>query len=150
MTKNLKMQLALDVEEDETIIFENKESIFSEESESANAVGGSDDEDDLSSLLSASEENDDLSSVLDAPLTDKRVTFPILTLYEQVMLLGVRIQQIIHGASVLVPHSKDMKPAEIAELELKNRVLPFRIRRVLPNGSCEVWDLKELILLHIC
>jgi hypothetical protein len=35
-------------------------------------------------------------------------------------------------------------PTEIAELELKNNMIPFKIKRRLPNGKFEIWRLSEL------
>ena len=32
----------------------------------------------------------------------------------------------------------------IAKLELKHCVIPFKIKRNLPNGKYEIWNLKEL------
>ena len=35
----------------------------------------------------------------------------------------------------------------IAELELKEKKIPFIIRRPIPNGSCEYWHLKDLEII---
>jgi hypothetical protein len=34
---------------------------------------------------------------------------------------------------------------EIAEAELEQRLLPFIVKRPLPNGTCEYWKLEEFI-----
>ena len=33
-------------------------------------------------------------------------------------------------------------------MELKNKKLPFIIKRPLPGGSCEYWNVKDLELLE--
>jgi len=43
--------------------------------------------------------------------------------------------------------SDDRDPIAIAEKELREGVLPFVIRRYLPNGKYEDWDVKDLIML---
>ena len=35
----------------------------------------------------------------------------------------------------------------IAEMELKQKKLPFIVQRPLPNGGCEYWPLQELEIL---
>ena len=35
----------------------------------------------------------------------------------------------------------------IAELELQQKRIPFIIRRPLPNGGCEYWNLKDLEII---
>ena len=48
-----------------------------------------------------------------------------------------------HLLSVL----EDIDPISIAEKELHERMLPFIIRRYLPDGSYEDWDASELTIL---
>lgn len=76
-----------------------------------------------------------------------RITFPFLTKYEEVLLLGYRTLQIIHGAPILINNPQIQEPYEIAKAELNEKVIPFQIKRQLPNGSVEIWDISELQLL---
>lgn len=77
----------------------------------------------------------------------KRMTFPYLTKFEKVLLLGYRVQQIKYGSKIMIDLKKYnlSTPLSIAEEELKQKIIPFKIKRPLPNGSFEIWDLKELI-----
>jgi len=72
-------------------------------------------------------------------------TIPILTKYEKTRVLGQRAKQIEYGARpfIKVPESV-IDSYIIAELELKAKAIPFIIRRPLPNGACEYWNLKDL------
>lgn len=82
----------------------------------------------------------------DVPKED-RITMPYLTKYERVRVLGVRAKQIQANAAILVKNIDIMThgPLEIAKIELSLGVIPFKIRRPLPNGQFEVWKISELI-----
>ncbi len=74
-------------------------------------------------------------------------TKPFLTKYEKAKLLGVRAQMISNGAIPLVTVPKHVTSTlEIAELELKQKVLPLFIRRRLPNNETEDWRIKEMVI----
>lgn len=75
---------------------------------------------------------------------EKRITKPFLTKYERVRILGDRIQQLTLGAKPMIKNSENLSPKEIAELELKNNVIPLIIVRPLANGEKEKWYIKEL------
>jgi DNA-directed RNA polymerase subunit K/omega len=72
-------------------------------------------------------------------------TIPILTKYERARILGQRTKQIETGATPLVKVPETIVDAYIiAELELKEKRIPFIIRRPKPDGSCEYWPVSEL------
>jgi len=72
-------------------------------------------------------------------------TIPYLTKYEKARILGQRAKQINSGASVFVKvPEKVIDGYLIAELELKEKRVPFIIRRPLPNGGSEYWSIKDL------
>jgi len=75
-----------------------------------------------------------------------RITRPILTKYEKTLILGQRAQQISKGSNILVniEKLKNKSPLEIARFELSEGVIPFLIRRPLPNGQYEDWRVYEL------
>ena len=77
----------------------------------------------------------------------ERITRPILTKYEKTLILGHRAQQILNNSHILVniEKLKDKSPLEIARKELKEGLIPFIIRRPLPNGRFEDWKCSELI-----
>jgi len=87
----------------------------------------------------------DESNIIIDPL---HKTIPILTKYERTRVLGQRSKQIESGAKpfIKVPESV-IDSYVIAELELKARVIPFIIKRPIPNGSCEYWNLKDLEII---
>jgi DNA-directed RNA polymerase I, II, and III subunit RPABC2 len=71
-----------------------------------------------------------------------------LTKYEKTRVLGQRAKQIEYGAIPFVKVPENIiEPHIIAELELQEKKIPFIIRRPLPNGSFEYWNLKDLEIL---
>jgi DNA-directed RNA polymerase subunit K/omega len=74
----------------------------------------------------------------------KRITINRLTKYERVRIIGIRAKQIMTGANILIKGVENKTPQEIAELEVKNNMVPFKIKRNLPNGKFEIWRLSEL------
>jgi len=74
----------------------------------------------------------------------KRITINRLTKYERVRIIGIRAKQIMTGANILIKGIDNKTPNEIADLELKNNMIPFKIKRKLPNGKFEIWKLSEL------
>jgi DNA-directed RNA polymerase I, II, and III subunit RPABC2 len=82
----------------------------------------------------------------DVPKED-RITMPYLTKYERVRVLGTRAKQISLGAKILVKNVDltTKSPIEIAKIELGLGIIPFKIRRPLPNGKVEEWKISELV-----
>jgi DNA-directed RNA polymerase I, II, and III subunit RPABC2 len=76
--------------------------------------------------------------------TKKRVSRPILSKYEATSIIGMRAQQISRGSEALV-HVEETDPIEIAKIELRAKIIPVVVRRVLPNGVSEYWRLSELL-----
>lgn len=74
----------------------------------------------------------------------ERVTTNVLTKYERGRILGARATQIADNAPVLVPLEGERDPYMIACKELQARVIPFIVRRYLPDDSFEDWALAEL------
>ena len=72
-------------------------------------------------------------------------TIPYLTKYEKARILGQRSKQIETGAKPLVKVPENIIDSYIiAELELKEKKIPFIIRRPIPGGACEYWHLRDL------
>jgi len=72
-------------------------------------------------------------------------TIPYLTKYEKTKILGQRAKQIETGAKPFVKVPENIIEAHIiAELELKEKKIPFIIKRPIPGGACEYWYLKDL------
>lgn len=78
-------------------------------------------------------------------IDDLHRTIPYLTKYERARILGQRAKQINSGAKpfVKVPE-KIIDGYLVAEIELKQRRIPFIVRRPIPGGGCEYWNLKDL------
>lgn len=75
----------------------------------------------------------------------KRKTTPQLTKYEKTKILGIRAQQLLSGMPALIKVPKDVNNVrKIAELELKERKIPFIIKRPLPNKGCEYIKIEDL------
>jgi DNA-directed RNA polymerase I, II, and III subunit RPABC2 len=72
-------------------------------------------------------------------------TLPYLTKYEKARILGQRAKQIECGAKPLVKVPENIIDGYIiAELELQQKRIPFIIRRPIPGGAFEYWNLKDL------
>lgn len=79
----------------------------------------------------------------------ERITTRYLTKYERARVLGTRALQISMNAPIMVDAGDLTDPLEIAMKELREKKIPFTIRRYLPDGSYEDWSLKELIINDI-
>jgi DNA-directed RNA polymerase I, II, and III subunit RPABC2 len=72
-------------------------------------------------------------------------TIPFLTKYERARILGQRAKQIETGAKPFVNVPENVIDSHIiAELELKEKRIPFIIKRPIPGGACEYWNVKDL------
>lgn len=72
-------------------------------------------------------------------------TIPYLTKYERARILGQRAKQIETGAKPLVKVPENIIDSYIiAELELREKKIPFIIRRPIPGGGSEYWNLRDL------
>ncbi|KAM0057362.1 putative DNA-directed RNA polymerase [Helianthus anomalus] len=75
-----------------------------------------------------------------------RKTSKYMTKYERARILGTRALQISMNAPVMVELEGETDPLEIAMKELREKKIPFTIRRYLPDGSYEDWGVDELIV----
>lgn len=81
-------------------------------------------------------------------IDDYHKTVPFLTKYEKTRVIGQRIQQLNNGAKVYLNVSDDIIDNNvIAEMELKEKKIPFIIRRPLPDNTFEYWKLQDLELI---
>lgn len=78
-------------------------------------------------------------------IDDLHKTIPYLTKYERARILGQRAKQINSGATTFIKVPENVIDGYIiAELELKEKKIPFIVRRPLPNGGSEYWSIKDL------
>ena len=80
---------------------------------------------------------------------EERISAKKLTKYEMVRILGERQKQLTMGAKPLIKNFQGLPYDKIAEEELKLNMIPFKIRRPLPNGKYELWTLDELNKSHL-
>ena len=80
---------------------------------------------------------------------ENRVSNNRLTKFELVRILGERTNQLTMGAKPLVKNINGLSYEKIAEAELLLNMLPFKIKRPLPNGMFEIWSLDELYKDHL-
>ena len=74
-------------------------------------------------------------------------TFPVLTKYEKTKILGQRAKQLESGHSPFIKINNIIDHYTIAQMELEQNKIPFIIRRPLPNGSSEYWNVQDLTIL---
>ena len=87
---------------------------------------------------------DDNNIIID----DLHRTIPYLTKYEKARVIGVRAKQINMGAQIFIEVDPTIiDGAIIAEKELFARKMPFIIRRPLPGGGSEYWNLTDLEII---
>ena len=78
-------------------------------------------------------------------IDDLHRTLPYLTKYERARILGQRAKQINSGAKVFVKVPENIIDGYlIAQMELQQKRIPFIIKRPIPGGGCEYWNLKDL------
>lgn len=78
-------------------------------------------------------------------MDDLHRTIPYLTKYERTRIIGQRAKQINAGGTAFVKVPENVIDGYlIAELELKEKRIPFIIRRPLPNGGSEYWNVRDL------
>jgi len=75
-------------------------------------------------------------------------TIPYLTKYEKARILGQRSKQIETGSKPFIKVPENIVDGYIiAELELKEKKMPFIIKRPIPGGGCEYWNLNDLEMI---
>lgn len=92
---------------------------------------------------------DDVQKVKNADRSQYR-SLPIMTKYEFDELIALRTLHLSRQAPPLVPIPEDFKVQgnmglrAIALQELKEKKLPYLIKRQMPNGKAEYWKVKDL------
>ena len=72
-------------------------------------------------------------------------TLPIMTRFEKARILGERARQLNAGAEPMVPIDADVIDGYLMALEEFNKkMIPFIVRRPMPNGGSEYWKVKDL------
>lgn len=76
----------------------------------------------------------------------ERITSSRMTKYEKAYILGIRSSQLSMNAPPLVDIGDMTDALEIAAKELKEKKIPFIIRRKLPDNTYEDWHIKEMTI----
>jgi len=74
----------------------------------------------------------------------ERKTQKTLTRFEKARVIGIRATQIASGAPAMVDTEGETDPLKISEKEFEANAVPLTIRRYLPDGTFEDWDVREL------
>lgn len=80
---------------------------------------------------------------------ENRISCNRMTKYEMVRILGERIKQLNMGGKPLIKNHSGLSYDKIAEEEFKTNMIPFKIKRPLPNGKFEIWTIDELVKDHL-
>lgn len=75
-------------------------------------------------------------------------TIPILTKFELTKVLGLRVKQLNTNSKPYIKINENITDNySIANLEIKQHMLPFIIKRPLPNNTFEYWKLSDLQII---
>lgn len=76
-------------------------------------------------------------------------TIPMLTPFEKTRIIGIRTADLDKGHAPYLKNLPDniIDNHIIARMELEQKILPYIIKRPLPNGSFEYWRLKDLEII---
>lgn len=78
----------------------------------------------------------------------ERKTSPYMTKYEFTRLISARAMQISISSDPCLDEDEEMmEPLEIAKKELYERTIPWVIIRKLPDGSEEIWHVKDMHIM---
>ena len=70
----------------------------------------------------------------------------VLSKYEKSALISDRAEDISRGSPITIKNPNTTNPIEIAKLELKAKTIPYKVIRTFPDGSTEIWKVKDLII----
>jgi DNA-directed RNA polymerase subunit K/omega len=160
MSKNKKVIIKEETEEDlSEIVNEEDDEIYEDEDENieytAEEYENDEEEVDEECLIEKLMEEDGFDSEINNSYEQKivkkedRISQNRLTKYEMVRILGERTKQLTMGAKPLVKNYESLSYDRIAEEELKLNMIPFKIKRKIPNGNYEIWTLDELYKDHL-
>jgi len=138
------------------IVDSDDDSDFNEESDDELLSNIDDEEDDEENnneedediILNTDIDDEDTNIKIVVP-NEERITRPFLTKYEKVRVIGTRRKQLYLGAKPMIKIEGNLTIEEIVDLELKEKMIPFKIRRPLPSSNkVEIWKLSELEIIN--
>lgn len=109
--------------------------------------GDNNDEEDDEIII----EEDAVDDTLNIRIPDEdRVSAKRLSKYELTAIIGKRVTQLQDSAMPLIKNYYELENyEEIAKEELKNGMIPFKIKRVIPFKGYEIWRVDELGFSHL-
>jgi len=70
-----------------------------------------------------------------------------MTIYEKTKVIALRAQMLANGSMSFINIPKNITSViDIATLELKQRKIPFIIKRRIPNNTYEYWRINEMVI----
>ena len=79
-------------------------------------------------------------------MSNDKITSPLMTKFEYTSLIGIRAMQISMNAPVIVDTENMIDPIKIAKKEIQEKKVPLIIKRKLPNGTFENWNIRDMII----
>jgi DNA-directed RNA polymerases I, II, and III subunit RPABC2 len=81
-------------------------------------------------------------------IDENHQTYPILSKYEKAKIIGLRVNQLNRGATTFIDtRNLNLDKVIIAEEELRQKKIPFIIKRPIPNGKSEYWTIQDLEMI---
>lgn len=77
---------------------------------------------------------------------EKLIGPTVMTKFEKARILGLRAQQIDMNAQIMVDPKGEDDSLRLALMELRERKIPFIIRRTLPDGTFQDVSINDLII----
>lgn len=154
MSKNISGTRIINTEESEKVS-ENEENSDTDQSEKSYDVDDCDSEKDcyyediIDNELTINQIKIEDDVKLKILLGKDRKSFPKMTKYEMVRIIGERVKQLTLGSKSFIKNKEAFNYEEIAYEELKNKLIPFKIIRNLPNNFKEEWKINELEISHL-
>ena len=122
-----------DIDIDDELIDDNIEIITIKEDEDIDDI-------DTDILILDEEIIENEKIIEDVNCNLKSINF--LTKYEKINLLSIRAKQISNGSKIFVKYNILETPLEIAKRELEQKKIPFKIKRMYPNGYFEYFKIN--------
>jgi DNA-directed RNA polymerase subunit K/omega len=157
MSKSKKVKVPEESDEESEIESEINELLYEEDD-----IDEEDDEEEPNDCLidkMIEDDNDYFENMIDSEIKEEveetllelneRISSNRLTKYEMVRILGERTKQLTLGAKPMVKNYQSLSYDKIAEEELKLNMIPYKIKRLLPNHKYEIWTLDELKKDHL-
>jgi DNA-directed RNA polymerase I, II, and III subunit RPABC2 len=80
-------------------------------------------------------------------------SLPIMTKYEFNQIISLRTMHLARGAISFIETKnrveRNMELRAVALQELKENKLPYMIKRPMPNGKAEYWNMNDLSLVAV-